>query len=310
MPGGATLTPAAVIAAGSRVLGQELRAATRVPLGWGGENWRVQAVTGERFLVKAGEPESARKWSATRIAYDLARQAGVPVPRHLRLESRCPEAGGAALRVFSWVDGVDASSVLEDATVVPTFFGELGSALRRLHSIQVARFSSRLDGSAPSFGSWGEYVEYRLPQIAERVAATGAFTPVEFATVTDRIIGLTGLVNEVVSPSLCHRDLYLDNLLATEDGHLAALLDFDLAEAWDAAVDLVKLRWLVFPARPGAQAAFDATYHGSDPPPLWEHRIRLTSLLELTNTVANARAKGDARYEAVARTQLRAITPL
>ena len=109
----------------------------------------------------------------------------------------------------------------------------------------------------------------------------------------------------VVTPALCHRDLHLGNVLATPDGHLAAVLDFDGAEAWDPAIDVVKLRWLVFPDHEGAADAFARGYGPF--PPRWDERVRLVELLELTNTVANAVADGDEAFERSARARLAAV---
>ncbi len=88
-----------------------------------------------------------------------------------------------------------------------------------------------------------------------------------------------------------HRDLYLDNLLAGPDGTLVALLDFDLAEAWDPAGDLVKLRWQVLPEFPAAADALMAGYTEVDGlPPQFERRVWVTEVLELVNYAANALA--------------------
>ena len=293
-----------VLAAAARALGRETSAATRVPRGWGGQNWRVTAAGGERFLVKFGDPASAAKWSATSAAYDLARRAGVLAPRLAALEAHCPEAGGAAMRIFTWIDGVEPASVLAGDAAVGRFFADLGTALRRLHAIGLETFSSRLDGSAPVFAEWAGYVAYRLPQIAGRVAATGAFRPAAFAALAGRVTDLAERVSPAVAPALCHRDLYLDNLLATPDAGLAALVDFDGAEAWDPAVDLVKLRWQVFPRYPGALAAFEAAYHPAGVSPWWPERVELVELLELVNHVANARAVGDRGFEDLGRDRL------
>jgi aminoglycoside phosphotransferase (APT) family kinase protein len=92
---------------------------------------------------------------------------------------------------------------------------------------------------------------------------------------------------------LTHRDLYLDNLLAGEDGLLTGILDFDNAEAWDPAADLVKLRWQVFPHFAGAERAFDAGYHSvAAPLPRIEERIKIAEILELSNHAIGARLQG------------------
>jgi aminoglycoside phosphotransferase (APT) family kinase protein len=121
----------------------------------------------------------------------------------------------------------------------------------------------------------------------------------------DEAHDLASAVSGGVRPSLRHRDLHLDNLRAGDDGRLVALLDFDGAEAWDRAVDMVEPRWQVSPYYPGARETFDRAYFDGDAPPeRWELRVRLVAPLELVNAVANARTERDSDYEQRARDQL------
>jgi Phosphotransferase enzyme family len=87
---------------------------------------------------------------------------------------------------------------------------------------------------------------------------------------------------------LAHRDLHADNLLVDGGGRLLAVLDWDMAEAWDAAAEWFKLDGLLFPAVPGAAEPFWAAYQGAHPDhDAWDRRTRLVDLLESLNTVAN-----------------------
>ncbi len=81
-------------------------------------------------------------------------------------------------------------------------------------------------------------------------------------------------------------------------------MDFDGAEAWDPAIDVVKLRWLAFPDYPGSEAAFNSAY-GQEP--AWAERVRLVELVELVNAVPNAILNGDPQFEAAARSRLREV---
>jgi Ser/Thr protein kinase RdoA (MazF antagonist) len=290
-------SPTAVAAVAEAALGIEIEHAQHLPVGWGNENWRVDGADGLRYVVKLGPRASAPKWQATRQAYAVAADQHVPAPELLHLDPACAAAGGWVVRILRWIEGEPAEGVLGAA-----FFEELGAAVRRLHTHPIDAFSSRLDGSAPSFERWDGYVAHRWPQIRARLAATEAFDRPQIDQLAHEITQRAADVADEARPALCHRDLHLGNLLATADGRLAAILDFDGAEAWDPAIDVVKLRWLVFPSHHGASEAFA---HGYGPtPPRWDERIHLAELLELTNTVANAIATSDAEFEASARRRL------
>jgi aminoglycoside phosphotransferase (APT) family kinase protein len=274
-----------------------------LPVGWGNENWRVR-VGGQRFIAKLGPPESAKKWAATHSVYRLGSSVGLSVPELVHFDAACAAVGGWTLRIFTWMDGVAPAEVLRDQTAISRFFGELARSLRTLHSLPAPAFSSRLDGSAPSYARWSDYIAYRLPRVLERVRATACFADADAVRVVDSITSLATAVDASARSAICHRDVYLDNLLATPSGGVAAILDFDGAEAWDPAIDLVKLRWLVFPDHPGAEDAFIDSY---GEPPQWEDRLRLAELLELLNAVPNAVATGDAEFEASARRRLQMV---
>lgn len=281
------------------VVSSAVSTAHHMPFGWGNENWVVES-GGARFVVKLGPPESGSRWAATHSVYDLACRVGLPVPRLMWFDPASPLAGGWTARIFTWMDGVRPETVLHGASVA-RFFGELADATRTLHSLPTEKFTSRLDGSAPAFSRWSEYIEYRLPRAVGRVRETTAFAEAEAATIATAIRSLAHAVDPDARPAICHRDLYLDNLLATPEGSLAAILDFDAAEAWDPAIDLVKLRWRVFPDYPDAEAHFVGRYGEQ---PRWTERLRLAELLELLNAVPNAIAAGDPDFERSARGRL------
>ncbi len=284
-----------------RILGSPPTAVAHLPVGWGNDNWRVSVEDATHYVLKLGPPGSAKKWQATNGIYRSARSVSLPVPDLIHFDAENATVGGWTVRLFTWMIGTSPQSVLRDGPRTTRFFTDLGTMTRALHDLPTEAFSSRLDGSAPSFDRWDEYLRWRLPRILDRVHRTQAFTASEIEPIADTIEELAIEVEPYARPSLCHRDLYLDNLLATQDGQVAALLDFDGAEAWDSAIDVVKLRWLVFPDYPGSEAAFNSAY-GQEP--AWAERVRLAELVELVNAVPNAIMNGDAQFEDAARSRL------
>ena len=279
-----------------------------VPIGFGNENWRVTDGAGRSYVLKIGPIASAAKWVSARTSYELAASVGVPLPRLVHFAQH----DDYIVRIYEWIDGLSPSRIADDHNCVSALFASLGTAIATIHSIELEAFSSRLDESAPSFRRWAEYVEYRLHQIRGRCSDDEVLDVRTLDQACKAISGLADEVSDAARPSLCHRDLYADNLIVDEHGALLAILDWDMAEAWDPAGEWFKLDWLLFPEVPGAEATFNAAYHAVHPEPaLWARRKYLVDLMETLNAVANAAAQAwNADFAARARSRLRALLDL
>jgi len=288
-----------------RLLGQTVTAnPMKMDLGYGNENWRVEC-GGRTLLVKIakqGHPV-AKAESASR-AQRLAHASGAPVAREVLLDTQCEAAAGRIVRILEFLPGHHPIDVLDSPASIDTFFESLGRAVAVLHSARCDGFASRVGGS-PSFPTWAEYVAYRAPQIADRGRSCTLFTGTELTDALDEALCLAQQVSRVVEPRLTHRDLYLDNVLAHADGQVGALLDLDIAEPWDPVADFVKLQWQVFPRYRTAAKTFHSAYRTiSADPPLFEERLRVAQILELSNHVINAQAMDHMDYAQDALRQL------
>lgn len=257
----------------------------RILQGWGNESWIAETALG-RLVVKVGLPEAdVTKWRAAATGLALARSADLPVPDLLAFVDAADEVDGRILRVFSYIPG---SIARVDAP--ESFFRELGAEVRRLHSIPQPQFTSRVGGDG--FDRWSDFLDHRWDAVLGRVAQA-EIDPTLVARVKTLASSLAADVDEVATPKLCHRDLYLDNVLVDENGSLVALLDFDMVEVWDPTVEFFKLEWFVFDPRPAARAAFMEAYlAGGSLPPMFEQRVRLASIVELMNHAASWRLSG------------------
>jgi aminoglycoside phosphotransferase (APT) family kinase protein len=273
--------------------------------GWGNENWLVRVPTGAVLFKIASARADLDKLRAAWVAHGLVHRAGVPTGRPLCFVERCDELDGTAVRLVEFVDGAQPESVLSTPDAVRRFFASLGEAVARLHGISFPVFTSRVDRSAPEFDRWGDYVTYRLGGVVERALAAGVFSERDLRPLLADIGPLAESLSAVVAPALTHRDLYLDNVLAGRDGQVCALVDWDTAEAWDPVVDLVKLRWQVFDRFPGASEAFRRAYDALAAPfEMLRERLYVVDVLELVNTVANARLAGWVNFEEQSRFNL------
>lgn len=264
---------------------------TRIQRGYGNESWRVETDDGP-LLIKVARPHlDPEKLRQSARAHRAAVAGGVPVPELLLVDPECAALDGRPVRVQRYVAGAHPSEVMITDEAVQRFFGSLGRTVAALHTVVADGFASRF-GGRPSFATWGEYVAYRVPQIVGRVEAIGGLPGLDHGPLFARVLALAADVSPYVEPRLTHRDLYLDNILAGPDGTVAALIDFDIAEAWDPVADLVKLRWQVWPGLPqAAQESFLDAY--ADPlPERFEDRIWIAEVLELVNVVANGLASG------------------
>ena len=126
------------------------------------------------------------------------------------------------------------------------------------------------------------------PQIEARCAQASILSAVERREIWERVLAEARALDGVVTPSFVHRDLHADNLLATPDGGLAGLLDFDMVEPWDPVGDWFKLAHWCFPGNNDRQRCFEVGY--GDPAeciPAFEARRAIIDVIEGLNFAAN-----------------------
>lgn len=274
--------------------------------GFGNETWHVSLSAREVLVRVAGRDADIAKLRAAWRAHQLAWSAGSPTGEPICMVEQCAELGGRALRLVGFVDGQAPPGFFAAPDDRRRFFVSLGAALAGLHRVQLPRFSSRVDGSAPAFDEWPGYVEYRLAGVGARALRSGAFDVAELARLFGPLPALAAEVSPSVRPTLTHRDLHLGNLVAGPDGTLRAIVDWDGSESWDPLVDFVKLRWQVLDGHLGAADDLWRGYGGR--PERLEERLGILDVLELVNAVANARLERDAPYEAANRRYLARAT--
>lgn len=271
-----------------RVLGSDDLVAEHHPVGFGNENWKLRDDSGCRFVLKIGDAGSEAKWNSSHLAYELAAAADLPVPKLVHVGN----IDNHLVRIFTWIDGYSASSLVAGSDRSTRFLQSVGEAVRSLHMIERNSFSSRLDGSAPAFPTWSAYITYRLSQIRERCLATSAVSLDLLDQVCAATTELAATVDDSAEAVLCHRDLHPDNLIVNADGTLIGIIDWDAAEAWDQAGDWFKLEFELLRSYPhGRNVLFEAYLQGDSIPHQWDERKRLVHLIETLNILPNAVAR-------------------
>lgn len=272
--------------------------------GHANDNWIVTTADGGRYVVKFGPVSSESKWRSAGLAHSLAGEAGVPVAPLVHFGVHADRL----MRVYGWIDGSTPTPEDLKGRRAVRLFSDLGVATATLHGIDQDVFSSRVDGSSPSFARWSDYLEHRLEQVRDRCRSVRAVDEKDLDRAVALIQDLARAVSSVARPTLCHRDLYAGNVLVDRQGRLAAILDYDAAEVWDTAGEWFKLNWLLFPSFPDSASIFaDAYWAGRPVPPQWDSRLRLVDLLETLNTIPNAMAQRWSEFEAEARRRLQSL---
>lgn len=253
-----------------------------IQAGFGNHNWRVPTPTGD-VLLKIGPAASPGKWAAAQLGADRAREKGLAVPK----VQSTTVIDDYVIRTLDWVEGESAGTLADDRRGQAQLGAELGAAIAALHADDLDHFGSRLDGSSGTFPTWASYVGDRLEVVERRAAAAGAPELALRQRAATVVKSLAQSVNGDCRPVVCHRDLHPDNLIVAPDGSLNGIIDWDMAEAWDAAGEWFKLDLFLFDRLPHARGPFESAYVAGAGIVSVDRR-RLVVLLESLNLVANA----------------------
>jgi aminoglycoside phosphotransferase (APT) family kinase protein len=220
-----------------------------------------------RVTDSAGNAWALRRPPVSHVlptAHDMAREhkimsalgpTDVPVPRTVGL-CEDPEVNGAPFYVMEFVDGF----ILRDASVVEQSLGEperriagesVADTLAKLHAVDVDSIGlgdfARRDG----------YIERQL----KRWMSQYENSPVEgfdsaglIVTAHDR---LAAAIPEQTDTSIVHGDYRLDNVVIGPDGHVRAVLDWEICTLGDPLADVGLL--MVYWTEPGERPVIQGT---------------------------------------------------
>ncbi len=177
-------------------------------------------------------------------AHDMGREhraiaglhpTGFPVPQPLGLCTD-PDVNGATFYVMEYVDGMVVRDAAEAAALpVATrraLSRSLVEVLARLHSVDI---------DAVGLGDLGRregYVARQLRRWSRQVEATEGADRPEIRAVHDH---LAARIPEQDSTGIVHGDYRLDNCIVGGDGHVRAVLDWELCTLGDVLADVAML---------------------------------------------------------------------
>ncbi|GII27901.1 phosphotransferase family protein [Planotetraspora mira] len=228
-------------------LGTGVRSSEELADGFANAVWRLDLEDGRQVVLKVGPPPGLRLLTYERhllrteaMVYRLAEPAGLPLPSLLHAAFDDPVLGGDHL-ILSALDGVPWNQASLSPAEEAPLRHELGRHLARLHTIPgTGVFGYPFAGlTGPSWREaflvivgalLGDAVHYgtRLPAPVEEIAAL--------------ITAAAPTLDEVVTPSLVHFDIWPGNVFLTGEGRdrrIQALIDHERAFWGDPLADFI-----------------------------------------------------------------------
>jgi Ser/Thr protein kinase RdoA (MazF antagonist) len=237
-----------------------VREVAGLDLGYANRHWLFHTDEGPLLLkipVRNTDPDHLRNLlAATRVAGEL----GIPVSKYPAFVPHF-EPLGAPVLVQEFVPGTQAAQQWAQLPLPARqdTAATLGRWVGALHTRRGAELTNLIGGR-------------RHESVAAQVDAdlTEALTVLHDAGVDADLTKVRVRIERGVAefgpvePTLCHRDVYLDNVLLT-DGAPSRLLDFEHARFSDQFAEFGKLRELVFDWYPETEAPFMAAYEELHP---------------------------------------------
>jgi aminoglycoside phosphotransferase (APT) family kinase protein len=233
--------------------GVRVRRMAPLDVGYSNKQWLVDTDEGPLMVkipARNPEPDKLRNMiAATRVAAEL----GIPVSRY-RAFLPHHEAVGAPVLVQEFLPGEQAAEAWPDLDTARKdhLAATLGRWVAALHTRRAAEFTDVLGDQR--FDSVEAYVGEQLDEAVANIGDIG----VDIAAVRRRIErGAAQFGN--VEPTLCHLDVYLDNVLLN-GGEPGRLLDFEHARFTDQFAEFGKIRELLFDWFPETERPFMTAY--------------------------------------------------
>jgi Ser/Thr protein kinase RdoA (MazF antagonist) len=211
--------------------------------GGSSEVYRIDLAGATPLVLKIYDDEPA--WIPAKealVAGWIGEQAGVPIPRWLRVDERriCIPFRFA---LTTWLPGVTVRSLIGAPGIVFAY-RQMGELLRRLHTIPMSAYGYIVaDGIRRPRQTNEEYMRWAFDQAFQQFreqSGEESLTRRLEETVQSRF----DLLQYSAGPVLCHDDLQQGNVLVADGRNgslqLTGLIDFGNARAADALFDLAK----------------------------------------------------------------------
>ncbi len=176
-----------------------------------GEVWQLTTNNG-RYAVKTPyEPTSPARVARDAAYQDKVRAAGVPMPEVIRTPEGevLVEIDGRQVRVYEWIDMLAPDRNLDPVAV--------GTLLAKVHQVFIPSPEPVREWFTQPVGAeaWAEVIEALRAQEAPFADQVAALVP--------QFIALERAFEQPEEVTMCHCDLWVDNLRRTPNGDLVVL---------------------------------------------------------------------------------------
>ncbi|MEZ0073095.1 phosphotransferase family protein [Planotetraspora sp. GP83] len=238
------LSPAQLDALALDALGAGVVSSEELADGFANAVWLLGLADGRRVVLKVGPPPDLRLLTYERnllrteaMVYGLAAPLGLPLPSLLHAAFDDPRLGGDYL-ILSALDGVPWNRASPGPAEEAALRFEVGRHLARLHSIPgTGVFGYPYAGLTGR--TWREAFLAMTGAMLEDAVHYGTPLPVSLVEIAGLVHANAAALDEVVTPSLIHFDVWPGNVFLTEDNRVQALIDHERAFWGDPLAEFV-----------------------------------------------------------------------
>ncbi|MCT9933377.1 aminoglycoside phosphotransferase family protein [Planotetraspora sp. A-T 1434] len=238
------LSPAQLDALALDALGAGVVSSEELADGFANAVWLLGLADGRRVVLKVGPPPDLRLLTYERnllrteaMVYSLAAPLGLPLPSLLHAAFDDPRLGGDYL-ILSALDGVPWNRASLDPAEEAALRFEVGRHLARLHSIPgTGVFGYPYAGLTGR--TWREAFLAMTGAMLEDAVHYGTPLPVSLVEIAGLVHANAAALDEVVTPSLIHFDVWPGNVFLTEDNRIQALIDHERAFWGDPLAEFI-----------------------------------------------------------------------
>lgn len=236
------------------------------------------------------DSQGPSRWESERIAYDLLRADGIPVPTIVTLDTSKTIVPYYYLIVnrLPGTPVIDSWLTLDDQQRQRVAH-RAGEILATIHDHTFPRFGNLWDLATGGHPTWAGHIHAYYQEYYELALAHNALTPAWLARLAKIVEKFQPLLDTVTRAAFVHWDYHFENILQ-QDGEVTGILDFEWAIAGDPSWDFKQdVQWAE--TCPGSNAPLYAGYQTRRRLPEY-HEVRATfySLLSYLDAVGLAKA--------------------
>ena len=218
-----------------------------------GAVWRLDTADGRWAAKVLFRPSGEDEVRVSTLFQEAAYAAGVPTPRVRRTTDGCVFATseGSQVRVYEWVDLQPPDSLVDPALV--------GAVVAAIHQLPVMVPGPLHPWHHEPVGA------DRWDQLVEQLVHAGAPFAGRLADLRDELVALESWIEPPENVRTCHRDLWADNVLPTDDGGVC-VIDWEDSGPADPSQELGYVLFEFARTDPGRARALSDAYREAGGP--------------------------------------------